>query len=393
MYGPSISREGVPRAPAVVAMTLGLPAARATARRPLHVAFVFPWDLASDKATAIRARVTIDALRRRLAEESLGAVSVVSPDLEQSGPTRGFWLQRFVPAALRDLEAHAPDVIHAMTTQSIAPALLYRRRHPETRVVFEMHGLTCLELDGLRLGRRLMLGLFDAWGAHGADAIVAMSFSQRELLRRWLRVRREKVQVLWGPVDLQLFRYDEPPPAPPFVIGYAVNDVFWQGTETIIAAARLLRDQRDMRVHLLGFPAERYRDGLPDNVSLLGVVPRDEVPSALARCHVLVSPRARLVVSDSQYPFKLSAYLAAGRPIVATAVSDQPRVIAEAGCGVIVPPGDPPALAAAIRRLAALPTAERLALGRRARAFAEQRLSLDALADVLGALYGRLCRA
>ena len=118
------------------------------------------------------------------------------------------------------------------------------------------------------------------------------------------------------------------------------------------------------------------------------MVPRDGVPGALARCHVLVSPRARFVVSDSQYPFKLSAYLAAGRPIVATAVSDQPRVIGEAGCGVIVPPGDPDALAEAVRRLVTLPAAERQELGRRARAFAEQRLSLDALADALLALYG-----
>ena len=29
-------------------MTLGLPAARETAKRPLRVAFVFPWDLASE---------------------------------------------------------------------------------------------------------------------------------------------------------------------------------------------------------------------------------------------------------------------------------------------------------------------------------------------------------
>ena len=368
-------------------MTLGLPAARETAKRPLRVAFVFPWDLASEKATAIRARVTIDAVRRRLAEESPGAVSVVSPDLERAGPARGFWLQRFVPAALRELEAHAPDVIHAMTTQSIAPALLYRRRHPRTRVVFEMHGLTCLEHDGLRLGRRVTLGLLDAWGAHRADAIIAMSFTQRELLRRWLRVRPERVHVLWGPVDLTLFRYEEPPPSPPFVVGYAGNDAFWQGTDTILAAARLLEGVPGIRFHLMGFPTNRERQGVPHNVSLLGVVPRDQVPGALARCHVLVSPRARLVVSNSQYPFKLSAYLAAGRPIVVTAVSDQPRVMTEAGCGVVVPPDDPPAVAAALRQLAALSEAERLALGRRARAFAEQRLSVEALADALVPIY------
>ena len=370
-------------------MNPGLAATRQTARRALRVAFVFPWDLEADKATAIRARVTIDAVRRRLANEAAGAVSVVSPDLEREAPAKRFWLQRFVPTALRELEAQAPDVIHAITTQSIVPALLYRRRHPGARVVFEMHGLTCLELDGVRLGRRLTLGLLDAWGAHGADAVVVMSFSQRALLRRYLRVRLEKMSVLWGPVDLALFRYEEPVPAPPFVVGYAGNDVFWQGTETIIAAARLLRHDPHIRLHLMGFPRERYRD-LPENVSLLGMVPRDAVPDALGRCHVLVSPRARLVVSDSQYPFKLSAYLAAGRPIVATAVSDQPRVIAEAGCGVIIPPDDPAALAEALRRLAALPAAERLALGRRARAFAEQRLSMDALADALAGIYGGL---
>jgi glycosyltransferase involved in cell wall biosynthesis len=368
-------------------VTVHLPAARRTSRRPLRVAFVFPWDLASDKATAIRARVTIDAVRRLQADGTLGSVAVVSPDLERAPRSRGFWLQRFVPAALGELEAVGPDVVHAITTQSVAPALLYRRRHPGARVVFEMHGLTCLELDGLRPGRRLTLGLLDAWGAHGADAVVAMSFSQRALLRRWLRVRPDKVSVLWGPVDLELFRYAAPPPAPPFVIGYAGNDVFWQGTETVLAAARLLRDDPAIRLRLLGFLSERYRGRDLPNVSLLGVVPREAVPGELARCHVLVSPRARHVVSDSQYPFKLSAYLAAGRPVVASAVSDQPRVLGEAGCGVVVPPGDAAALAGALRRLAALPEPERLALGHRARAFAEQRLSPDALAHALAAIY------
>jgi len=62
-------------------------------------------------------------------------------------------------------------------------------------------------------------------------------------------------------------------------------------------------------------------------------------------------------------------------------------VMTEAGCGVVVPPDDPPAVAAALRQLAALSEAERLALGRRARAFAEQRLSVEALADALVPIY------
>jgi glycosyltransferase involved in cell wall biosynthesis len=368
-------------------MSLNVTAARQTGRRPLRVAFVFPWDLGSEKATAIRARVTIDAVQSRRHETGLGAVGVVSPDLDRAPWSRGFWLQRFVPAAMRELETFAPDVIHAITTQAVAPALLYRRRHPGTRVVFEMHGLTCLEVGGLRLRRRASLAALDVWGAHGADAIVAMSFTQREQLRRWLRVAPDKIHPLWGPVDLELFRYEDPPAAPPFVVGYSGNDAFWQGTETILAAARLLQDERHIRFHFMGFPADGRRAADASNVVFLGVVPRDDVPRELARCHVLVSPRARQVVTNSQYPFKLSAYLAAGRPVVATAVSDQPHVLNEAGCGVIVSAGDAAALAGAVRRLAALPEAERLALGRRARAFAESRLSPESLVTALTAIY------
>ena len=59
-----------------------------------------------------------------------------------------------------------------------------------------------------------------------------------------LSISPDKVRVSWGPVDLRLFRYAEPPPAAPFVVGYAGNDVFWQGTDTIIASARLLAGSR-----------------------------------------------------------------------------------------------------------------------------------------------------
>jgi glycosyltransferase involved in cell wall biosynthesis len=43
--------------------------------------------------------------------------------------------------------------------------------------------------------------------------------------------------------------------------------------------------------------------------------------------------------------------------------------VAEAGCGLTVPPEDPAAVAAGLQRLAALPAAERRALGERGRAF------------------------
>ena len=60
--------------------------------------------------------------------------------------------------------------------------------------------------------------------------------------------------------------------------------------------------------------------------------------------------------------------MACGRAIVATAVGGVPHLLTGAGggCGLLVPPNDPAALASAIRRLAGSPE-ERRQLGRRAR--------------------------
>jgi glycosyltransferase involved in cell wall biosynthesis len=65
-----------------------------------------------------------------------------------------------------------------------------------------------------------------------------------------------------------------------------------------------------------------------------------------------------------QVPAKIFDAMALGRPIVSTAVSMIPEILD--GCGVLVPPGDVVALAAALRRLLDDPVSA-AELGRRAR--------------------------
>jgi colanic acid biosynthesis glycosyl transferase WcaI len=77
-------------------------------------------------------------------------------------------------------------------------------------------------------------------------------------------------------------------------------------------------------------------------------------------------------------PSKLTGMLASGRPIVATAVSGtQVHQIARLA-GVVVPPGDVAAFAAAIERLAENPL-QREALGRVARDYAVAHLDRDVI--------------
>src|SRR5439155_11840400 len=71
---------------------------------------------------------------------------------------------------------------------------------------------------------------------------------------------------------------------------------------------------------------------------------------------ILVLAQRGLVV-DSVAPSKLLSYMASAKPVVAAVnqFSEAARVVREAGCGVVVPPEDAPALADAVRRLRSRP--------------------------------------
>jgi glycosyltransferase involved in cell wall biosynthesis len=67
----------------------------------------------------------------------------------------------------------------------------------------------------------------------------------------------------------------------------------------------------------------------------------------------------------------------AGRPVVASAVCDHPRLVEEGARGFLCDPHSPESICHALERLAALSPAERDAVGRNARMFAEQHLALS----------------
>ena len=90
------------------------------------------------------------------------------------------------------------------------------------------------------------------------------------------------------------------------------------------------------------------RTGVADRVHFVGFVPHDDVPSVLMTADVLVMP--------SRYEELGTAMLEAmqvGVPIVASDTGGIPDVITHERNGLLVPPGDPQALADAITRLLA----------------------------------------
>ena len=80
--------------------------------------------------------------------------------------------------------------------------------------------------------------------------------------------------------------------------------------------------------------------------------------------------------------------MSSGMAVVATTAGGTPEAITDGETGLLVPPGDPDALAAAVRRLA-LDDTLRLDLGRAASRVARERFDIGAYIDRLEAGYER----
>lgn len=128
--------------------------------------------------------------------------------------------------------------------------------------------------------------------------------------------------------------------------------------------------------------------GVLDGTEFLGYVPEDGLPGFYNSLDVFVLPS-----TDRRFEgFGLVALeaLACGRPVITTTAAGVAPLIAENGCGLVVPPEDPQALAEAIDRLLSDP-ALRAEMGRRGRELAE-RLSWDKMAEAYERLYRAVIR-
>ncbi len=143
------------------------------------------------------------------------------------------------------------------------------------------------------------------------------------------------------------------------VVLYAGNLGEKQGLEVVLQAAALTREDRSIRYLMAGEGAARARlkrlaesQGL-DNLLFLPLQSNRQFPLLLAAAdlHLVVQ---RQKAADLVMPSKLTNIMAAGRPFIATTNQDTElgRVTAESRAGLLVPPEDAGALAAAILKLA-----------------------------------------
>jgi len=152
----------------------------------------------------------------------------------------------------------------------------------------------------------------------------------------------------------------EPPPADPFVVGYAGNIGIAQGLGIVLDAAERLTDQ-PVRFELVGAGAvaEQFRKDIEQrglsNVELRPTVPVAEIGGFMRRCHALLVPLRDHPLLADFIPSKLYDAMAVGRPAIVAARGEAAALVRRAEAGMVVRPEDGTALADAVRALAADP--------------------------------------
>jgi glycosyltransferase involved in cell wall biosynthesis len=165
-----------------------------------------------------------------------------------------------------------------------------------------------------------------------------------------------------------------------------------KGHDTLVRAfAEVRREHRGTRLVIVGDGALRtgltrvIADlGLGDSVTLLGPVPPTEIPGILAGWDIFAFPSRW-----EAFGISLLEAMAMELPVVATAVEGIAELVEAGETGLLVPPDDPAALAAALKQMLADPERSRT-MGRRARETVRASCDVGCVAQAMEAIYDEL---
>lgn len=291
------------------------------------------------------------------------------------------------------------DRIWASTNPPFAPiwvaVLAFFRRKPFDVIVHDVYpdGLAAV---GFLAERSLVARAWrrlNRWAYARASRVVVLGRDMADVLHDRYRIPRDKL-VLFP--NWSLFDQAAPPALDSsclarelglrerFVVQYSGNMGLWHDINAIVEAAASLADLPNVHFLMIGDGRRKAEAqqlaasrGI-GNMTWLDFQPIASLPDSLA-CSSIALISQRHGLDGMAVPCKLYGILASGRAIVAAVPeeSEVALVVRENACGIVVPPDDPLALAAAIRSLLLEPE-ERQRMAERAFAAYRDHYSLAA---------------
>lgn len=283
------------------------------------------------------------------------------------------WARRALAAAeygpsvvrlLRHARAAGPDVTHVQWLPRPRLDLAWLRRLPRP-LVYTAHNV--LPRDPRNAGARVET-------LRTVDRVVAHS---RRAAEQAVELGAAPERVVQIPHGVPVARVAPPPPSGRTLLFFGLIRPY-KGLDVLL---RAFREVPDARLVVAGDPVgpfERIDD--PRIEWRLGFLADDDVPGLLAGATAVVLPYLDVGQVDSSGVLALA--LGHGRPLVVSDVGALGEVVADFGAGLLVPPGDAAALAAACREVLRHP----LPFARGAEA-AREAMSWDVVAEAHERLY------
>ena len=170
-----------------------------------------------------------------------------------------------------------------------------------------------------------------------------------------------------------------------FNILFAGNVGSAQSVETILDAAARLVDYPSIRIVILGSGSklewlqQQINKKKLKNIFLEGRFPVESMPVLMRKASVLLVSLSNEKIFSLTIPNKIQAYLAVGKPILASLNGEGARVVEEAKAGLSVPAENSKALADAILNLYRSPKRQLEEMGRNGRRFFKENFDEDDL--------------
>ena len=169
-------------------------------------------------------------------------------------------------------------------------------------------------------------------------------------------VESERISYLpqYAPEQFEETNFN-PVPKDTIDLMFAGNVGSAQNLTVVLAAAEILRDEKRLRWHIVGDGSElenlkkEAAEKHLENVVFYGRKASSEMPRYYAHADAMLVTLMDDPFISLTLPGKVQTYMAAGKPIIASAVGETPLVIDEAKCGYCAKANDAQALADVVR--------------------------------------------
>jgi phosphatidyl-myo-inositol dimannoside synthase len=292
-----------------------------------------------------------------------------------------FWFVALGMLAIwRHCRRHRYDVIHVHWPLPLALFGWAAQRAGRARLVTTFYGV---ELRWVKRSLPFLKG-FLAWAARRSDCVVAISTDTARELRQIVDVPVDVIPYTAALPDAPTVAHSAVRSGPVLFVGRLVER---KGVASLIEAVARLGEHGPL-LEVVGEGPERaalqaraQALGIARRVAFRGKVPADVLQTSYAGAAVFVLPAVVDARGDTEgLGVVLLEAMNHGTPVIASRIGGIPDIVEDGVSGLLVPPGDATALAAALRQLLADPALARR-LGEAGRMRAREWFSWEAIVE------------